>query len=149
GGFVEAIIDRAVPVLEPRLAWEHHSLQAELLDLLEILDALLRSPDCCLPDAEQPHWMRRAVLGDPGVVCLHARPLEGEILMVAECHADRRIDDLTGNSVAVLVGQPRIRIPAAAMEVLELDPERRELGGALACCRNQAHRDGLAQTLDV
>ena len=33
--------------------------------------------------------------------------------------------------------------------ILELDPERRKLLGALACCRNQAHRDGLAQTLDV
>ena len=39
--------------------------------------------------------------------------------MVAERHADRRIDDLTGDSVAVLVGQTRIGIPAAAMEILD------------------------------
>ena len=39
--------------------------------------------------------------------------------MVAQHHADGRVDDLGGDTVAILVGQPCDRIPAAAMQFFE------------------------------
>ena len=65
------------------------------------------------PDADQPLRIGRAVLRDPAVVGLHVGALVGEVLVVAEHHADRRVEHLGGDAVAVLVGGPQPRIPAA------------------------------------
>ena len=61
----------------------------------------------------------RAELGDPLVVRVEARVLVVDVGVVAQHHADRRVDDLGGDAVEVLVGEARHRIPAAAPQVLE------------------------------
>ena len=61
----------------------------------------------------------RAELGDPVVVRVEARVLVVDVGVVAEHHADRRVDDLGGDAVGVLVGEARDRIPTAAPEVVE------------------------------
>jgi hypothetical protein len=58
--------------------------------------------------------------------------LEVEVRMVAQHHADRRVQDLRGHAVAILIGEPRVRIPAAPMEILEPDAEHGQLLGTLA-----------------
>ena len=54
----------------------------------------------------------RAVLGDPAVVRLEAGLLVVEVVVVAEHHADGRVDDLGGDAVAVLVGHAAPRDPS-------------------------------------
>ena len=100
------------------------------------------------PDAEQPVRMRGAVLGDPLVVGVEARVLEVEVGMVAEHHADGRVEDLGRHAVALLIGEPRLGIPAAAVHVLEAGAEHRQLLGALAGGGDEAHRDRLVDALD-
>ena len=73
--------------------------------LLEVGDALLGRAHRGLADAEQPVGVGAAVLGDPAVVGVHAGVLVVEVLVVAEHHADRRVDDLAGHAVAVLLGR--------------------------------------------
>ena len=61
----------------------------------------------------------RAELGDPLVVRVEARVLVVAVGVVAEDHADRRVDDLGDHAVGVLVVQAGLGIPAAAVQVLE------------------------------
>ena len=65
--------------------------------------------------------------------------------MVAEHHADGRVDDLGGDAVAVLVGDARVGIPAAAVQLLEAHAGDADLLGGLAGRRDQAHRHRLRQ----
>ena len=51
------------------------------------------------------------ILGDPAVVGLEARVLVVEVGVVAEQHADRRVDHLGAHAVAVLVGRGAPRDP--------------------------------------
>jgi hypothetical protein len=92
--------------------------------------------------------MRRGVLADPRVVGREARVLEVEVRMVAQHHADGRVQDLRRHAIAILIGQPRVRIPAAAMELLEPGAEHGQLLGTLPGRGHQPHRDGLRKPLD-
>lgn len=68
--------------------------------------------------------------------------------MVAEHHADGRVQDFRRDAVAILIRQAGVRIPAAPMQVLEPDAEHRQILGVLARRRNQPHRDRLREPLD-
>ena len=62
-----------------------------------------------------------AVLRDPAVVGIEAGFLVVEVLVVAQQHAHRRIYHFGRDAVAILIEQTRVRIPTAAMQILELD----------------------------
>ena len=96
------------------------------------------------PHAEQPLRRERAVLGDPAVVGLEAGVLEVDVAVVAQHHADRRVDDLGGHAVAVLVGEAGRRVPAAAVQVLELVAGLADLLGRLAGGGRRAEDDRRA-----
>ena len=89
-----------------------------------------------------------AELREPQVVGVEAGLLVVEVGMIAEHHADGRIDDFRRDAVALLVGHARLGIPSAAMQVLELDAEHGELLGALAGGGGQADRDRAAHPVD-
>ncbi len=76
-----------------------------------------------------------AVLGDPAVVGVEAGLLVVEVRVVAEHHADGRVDDLGGDAVAILVGEARVGIPAAAVQVLEAHAGR--CGSPRPACRRR------------
>src|SRR5439155_13794850 len=61
---------------------------------------------------------------------------------------DRGIEDLGADTVAVLVAQPRVGIPAAAVHVLEADIVHRQLLGLLAGGGDEPHGDGLVEAVD-
>ena len=71
-----------------------------------------------------------------------------EVLVVAQHHADRRIDHLGRDAVANLLGQARFGVPSTAVQLLELGSEDADLLGRLAGRRHQAHRHGFAHPLD-
>src|SRR5262249_39921976 len=120
----------------------------ERLDALEIANAVLDRAHRGLPDAEQAARVRGRVLADPLVVRRKARVLEVEVRMIAQHHADARVEDLRRHAITILIGQARVWIPAAAMELLEPGAEHRQLLGALAGRRHEPHRDRLVQPLD-
>jgi hypothetical protein len=70
-----------------------------------------------------PIGVRGAVLPHPLVEGVHAGALVVEVGVVAEDHADRRVEDLAGDPVAVLVGEPRVRIEPAGVPVVEAAAE--------------------------
>ena len=85
-----------------------------------------------LAHADEPVRRGRAELGDPLVVRVEARVLVVDVGVVAQHHADRRVDDLGGDAVGVLVGEARDR-----------DPSRRGAGPRSACrCRGGPPRSG-------
>jgi hypothetical protein len=49
--------------------------------------------------------------------------------MVAEDHPDGGIDDLCGDAVAILIGEAKVGIPSALVEVFELGAEDAQLLG--------------------
>jgi hypothetical protein len=108
--------------------------------VLEVGDALVGSAHRGLAGPEQAIRMRGAILRDPQVVGVHAGVLVVEVLVIAEDHSDRRVDDLTAHAVAILVGDARVRVPTAAVEFLELHAEDRDLLGLLAGGGNEAER---------
>src|SRR3546814_13731274 len=81
-----------------------------------------------------------AVVGDPAVVGIEGRLLEIEVVDVAEHHADRRVDDLGGDAVAVLLGESSSRVPASPVELFEAGALGADLGGILA--RSEERRVG-------
>ena len=87
----------------------------------------------------------RAVLGDPAVVGVEAGLLVVDVGVVAEHHADRRVDDLGGDAVAVLVGAAGPPGPSRrGAGPRSATPSTRDLLGRLAGGGDQAHRDRLA-----
>ena len=54
----------------------------------------------------------RAVLGDPAVVRLEAGVFVIDVAVVAQHHADRRVDHFGGNTVAVLIAEASSRDPS-------------------------------------
>jgi hypothetical protein len=68
--------------------------------------------------------------------------------MVAQHHADRRVQDLGRHAVAILIGQPRVRIPAATVELIEPGAEHGELLRTLAGGGHEPHRNRLREPLD-
>src|SRR5690242_6212704 len=101
------------------MARHHHAPEARRLDRLEVANALLRRPHGGLSDAEEAVRMRAAVLRDPAVVRVAAGLLVVEVAVVADRHPDRRVENLGVDAVPFLIGEPRLGIPAAAMELLE------------------------------
>src|ERR1700687_2224973 len=85
-GHPEWIVDRAVVVLDLRIAGHHHALQAQILDAPEILDALFDRSHRGLPRADEAIGMRRAVAGDPLVVSVEAGFFVIVVLVIAEQH---------------------------------------------------------------
>src|SRR6185437_15888205 len=60
--------------------------------------------------------------------------------MIAEQHPNRGVYDLGGDSIPILVRHARVRIPSAAMQLLEFDAEQRQLVRRLAGRGDEAHR---------
>jgi hypothetical protein len=145
---VERRVDRVVVVGHRRVPGQHHAAQAELPDLPEIADAVVHGAHRGLPDAQQPLGMGGAVLGDPQVVGVEARLLVLEVRVVAEHHADGRVEHLGADAVARLVREPGFGVPAPAMQVLEAGPEHRQVLRRLAGGRDESHRDGLVEAVD-
>ena len=81
----------------------------------------------------------RAVARHPPVVGLHAGVLVVEVGVVAQHHADGRVDHLAADAVAVLVAEAGLGVPAAAVQLVEHDAEHGDLLGRLAGGRHQAH----------
>ena len=148
GFLVERVVHRVVIVGDRGIARHHHAAQAELLDRVQVGDAGLDRTHRRLPDAEQPVRVGRAVLGDPQVVGVEAGLLVLEVGMVAEHHADGRVEDLRAHAVALLVGQAGLGVPAAAVQVLEAGAEHRELLGLLAGGRDEPHGNRLVEPVD-
>mgnify|MGYP003693939609 CR=1 FL=1 len=91
----------------------HHALEAHRLDALEVGDALLRpSASRSGPCRPSRSGSMAAIALEPAVVGVEAGLLVVEVGMVADHHADRRIDDLGSDAVPVLVGQPRLWGPS-------------------------------------
>src|SRR5581483_9506062 len=137
-----------VVVLDGGDARQHHAAQAQVAYALQVFDALLGRAHRRLPGAEKPVRMGRAVLRHPAVVGVEAGLLVVEVLVVAELHADRRVDDLGGDAVAFLVGEAGLRVPAAAVQVLELHAHHADLLRGLAGGGHQAHGDGRLHAVD-
>ncbi len=145
---VEGRVDRVVVVGHRRVPGQHHAAQAELPDLPEIADAVVHRAHRGLPDAQEPVGVRGAVLGDPQVVGVEARLLVVEVGVVADHHADGRVDHLGADAVARLVREPGLGVPAAAVQVLEAGPEHGELRRRLTRRGDEPHRDGLVEAVD-
>ena len=71
-----------------------------------------------------------------------------EVLVVADHHADRRIDDLGGDAIAHLIGEARFRVPAAAMQLVEAYAHEADVLGGLPGRSHDAHRDRRLHAID-
>jgi hypothetical protein len=92
--------------------------------------------------------VRAAVLGEPTVVSVHARLLVVQVRMAAEHEADRRVEHLGADAVAILVRETCLGIPAAAVPLLEV-ARHSDVLGALARGRDEAHGErALRQVRD-
>src|SRR5271156_2218991 len=120
GRLIERRVDRTVVVLERGITGHHDALESEVLHLAEIFDAFLDRTHRGLAGAYQSVGMRGAVLAYPKVIGIEAGLLVVEVAMVAENHADGRVDDFGGDAVAILVRHARVGIPSALMQLLEL-----------------------------
>src|SRR5690606_22802525 len=58
---------------------------------------------------------------------VHARLLVSEVLVVADQHPDRGIEDLAADAVTGLVGSTGLRVPARAVQLVERLAERLQL----------------------
>src|ERR1700719_877842 len=119
-GLIERRVDRTVVVLERGVAGHHDALEPELFHLAQIFDPFLDRSHRSLPCPYQSIGMRGAVLAYPQIVSVEACLLVVEVAMVAEHHADGRVDHFGGDSVAILFGQGSFRIPSALMHLFEL-----------------------------
>src|SRR5439155_312969 len=103
----ELVVRRRVIVLDAGNAGEHDAAEPDRLDGLEVPDALRRRAHRGLADAEQALGVGAAVLGHPAVERVAARRLVVEVAVVADRHADRRVDDLGCDAAPLLIGGPR------------------------------------------
>src|ERR1700685_3615332 len=147
-GLVEGRVDRTVVILERRVSWHHDALEPELLHLAQIRDSFLDRSHRSLPRPDQTVGMRGAVLAYPEVVGVEAGLLVIEVAMVAEDHADRRIDHFGGDAIAILIGHARVGIPSAAMHLRKLRADRPQLARVLARGRCQRDVDRTREVLD-
>ena len=148
GGLPERIVGRVVVVLLAGIARHHHAAKAHRLDALEVVDAFLDGAHRGLAEPDQAVRRMGAVGLEPAVVGVEAGLLVVEVGMVADQHADRRIDDLGGHAVLVLVGKPRRGIPAAAVQVLEFRAPYADVLGRHAGGGDQAHRHRRLHAVD-
>ena len=145
----ELVVHRVVVVGDAGIAGQHHAAHPLRLDRLEVGDGVVGGAHRGLPEANEPVGCVRAELGDPLVVRVEARLLVVPVRVVAQDHADRRVDDLGGHAVAVLVVEPRLGIPAAAVQVLEpfVDVEA-DLLGRPPGCRDEPERHERVPVVD-
>src|SRR5260221_13710420 len=92
--------------------------------------------------------MGRAVAGEPAVVRVEAGLLVVGVAVVAQHHADARVDDLSGHAVAVLGGHAGLWVPAAAVQVVEPRAQQLDLLRLLAGGRDRAEYDRLLHPVD-
>src|SRR5439155_24353648 len=65
-------VDRAIVILDSRVAGHHHAPETHRLDLPQVLDSFRRRSHRSLPAAEKPLGLLGAVLGEPEVVSVEA-----------------------------------------------------------------------------
>ena len=107
----------------------------------------LRSAVCPSPisrsGAAETNWR------DPLVVGVEAGLLVVDVGVVAQEHPDRRVEHLGLDAVAVLLGQPGHRIPAARVQLVPADIDvRADLVPAAAGGGHHAVRDHRAPVVD-
>src|SRR5271156_4017124 len=107
-GLIEGRVDRTVVVLERGITGHHDALESQLFHLAQVRDAFLDRAHRTLSGSYQTIGMRRAVLTYPEVVSIEACLLVVEVAMVAEDHADRRVDHFGGDAVAILIRHARV-----------------------------------------
>src|SRR5438874_710823 len=144
----EVVVRRRIVVLDARVAGHHHAAEPHRRDRPDVLDALRGRAHRGLSDAEQAVRVRRAIRAEPAVVGVAAGLLVIEVAVVADGHADGRIDDLGRDAVALLVGHPRLGIPTAAVEILEARAHEADLLRRLARGGDDAERDRHLEPLD-
>src|SRR5438477_1527743 len=144
----ELVVRRRVVVLDAGNAGEHDAAEPDRLDGLEVPDALRRRAHRGLADAEQALGVVAAVLGHPAVERVAAGLLVVEVAVVADRHADRRVDDLGCDAVPLLIGEPRLGVPAAAVKLLEARPHEPDLLRRLPRRSDDAQRDRHLEALD-
>src|SRR6202050_1636146 len=144
-GLIEGRVDRTVVVFERRVTRHHDALKPELLHLAQIRDSFLDRAHRSLPGPYQPVGMRGAVLAYPEVVGVEAGLLVVKVAMVAEDHADGRVDHFGGDAVAILIGHARVGIPSAAMHFRKLCAYRPQLARILARGRRQSAVDATRE----
>src|SRR5438876_9046003 len=144
----ELVVRRRVVVLDAGNAGEHDAAEPDRLDGLEVPDALRRRAHRGLADAEEALGVGAAVLGHPAVERVAAGLLVVEVAVVADRHADRRVDDLGCDAVPLLIGEPRLGVPAAAVQLLEARPHEPDLLRRLPRRGDDAERDRYLEALD-
>ena len=127
-------------VLVGGIAGKHGSLESELGDVVKVARAFGRAPQRRLTHSQQAVRGRVAEARQPSVVRLEARPLVVGVGVVAQHHPHGRVDDLRGHAVAILILEPRGRIPPTAVHLLEADAGDADLLGGLAGGGDETHR---------
>ena len=108
-------------VVTARVPGHHDAPQPEPLDLDEVLDAFGHAAQRGLADAEQTIGGRRLELGHPEVVGVEARLLVVGVGMVAQQHADARVQDLGRHTIAILLTETCQRIPPPGVQLVPTD----------------------------
>ena len=144
----ERIEGRVVIVLLAGIARHHHALETHCLDRLEVGDAFLDRADRGLAQAHEAPGVMAAILLEPAVVGVEAGLFVVEVGVIADQHADGRIDQFGADAVAILVGQPHFRVPSALVQIVEpgaADPDvfRRDAGRG-----NEAERHRRLHAVD-
>ena len=128
------VIVRAAVVGRTRRAGQHHTPQASGRDGFEVADGFGNCAGCGLPASVQTVRGHGAVLGDPPVVGVEHCLLEIDVGMVAQQHANRRVDHLAINAVGLLGLNPCGRVPTSAVKSLEWHTLHRQLIRLTARC---------------
>ena len=130
-----------------RVAGHHHADEAHGLGALEVLDGGIHRRDRRLRQAEQTPRRRAAKGLQPAVVGLKAGVHVGVVRMAAQHHAERGVDHLGVQAVALLGLDARQRIPAAGRQLVEGGPGDEVLLGVVlqAGAGQQPDRGGARQ----
>ena len=147
-GIEEFAVPRVVVVLFAGEAGQHHAAEPLCTNGLELAHAFRRGPDRHLADPDEPVRIGLAELDQPAVVRLHARLLQIEVRDVAKLHADGGIQDLGRDPVLLLRLDAGVRVPAAAVQLLEPRTAGRELFGRLPGGGDEGEGNDLGAALD-
>ena len=127
---------------------QHDTAKALRLDPLGIGDRLIDRGHGGLTYPEEPPFPVAAEILQPAVIGLEHGVHVIAVGVVTEHHAESRIDYLCGDPVAILIEQPRLGIPAAAMKIVEGPRRIGQLFGREARRRRQGDRDLSRQSVD-
>ena len=147
-GFPARIERGVVVVLLSGIAGHHHALEAHRLDVLEIGNALLDRADRGLAHADQAPGGMAAIGLEPAVIGIEAGLLVVEVGVIADQHADGRIDKLGADAVAILVREPHLRVPATLVEIVEPGAADADVLGGDAGCGDQPERHRRLHAVD-